>query len=395
MQTRRTTAGAYVVRNAPSDVVRSPLPGRPGSSMPPPADSPYAQQLPPPPPTPKLDHLGAEASPRRGPRKVRATERPLTERPLSERPPGESVAIERIGPIELDAISELPPAPEPVARVATLVAELCACAPGDEHLVISRLRQEPSEAVLRMLTRHFPGPLWFDRKRPHRRLPSATLVSAVSSAFVALGGDAAPYVAHLLRRGDDDQKFYAALIAGECPNAMLLRPLWRLALGGDPGSRRAALSALATHRGLDGFAHVLDAFRSVVSDSDSRQAWRLRAIDASAALHDAHALGSLVEALADKDRAIARASHDALVALTCHDLGPLRRPWRRWSKTHGHRHRVEWLLDALADRRRELRLRSWKELTKLSGDAAGLSEASPRGEFQNARATYARWWQAQ
>ncbi len=70
----------------------------------------------------------------------------------------------------------------------------------------------------------------------------------------------------------------------------------------------------------------------------------------------------------------------------------MRLPWRRWLKAHGRQHRVAWLIDALADRREELRLGAWTQLVRLSGLECGLSDLSDREAFIAAQAEYARWW---
>ncbi|MBX3252233.1 MAG: hypothetical protein KF901_33985 [Myxococcales bacterium] len=308
----------------------------------------------------------------------------------------------RTGLDALQARASTPPAPtrDPI-RAA--LEELCRLPPEESHRVLSRLVREP-EACLPELARIFPGPTWFDRRLPYRRVPRAAEASPITAAMAAIGEPAVPHVLPLLKSESADQRFFAAIVvmdlgvrrleSGTKDTNDLLGPVAQLLLDADAGVRGAAREAVWALRSSSGYPAMLEGFRRCAADRGVQQVWRVRAIEALAELGDAMALDMLIEQLVDDDRTIARAAHESLRRLTCHDLGSMRMAWRRWSKSQGRRHRFDWLVDALADRREDLRIMALRELRRLSGESFGLTELSPRSACIEAQQKYLRWWQA-
>ncbi|MCB9618536.1 MAG: hypothetical protein H6724_03680 [Sandaracinus sp.] len=452
------SGSTYVVRNAPSDIVRS----RPSSA--PPADPRVEGRtsepaLPPPPRMPKLgapveevverierfdfapvtprstrppsvpprSTPAAERAPSVPPRatseETRRVASPSTPRAPSDqaarvsRPPSDETfrtskvpsepaprarvstpippRVDRVR-TDLDALhspSLAPEAPPTVDPIATLLLELCRSSPGDVERLRPRLEREAAR-LLPELVRHFPGPVWFDRKMPYRRLPRASESSPLGAALAMLGDVAAPHVEELLVHASPDVRFHATLVATELGRPELLAAVAQLLLDADPGVRRAALGGVDALRASPTYPHILEGLRRTASTTTVQQVWRVRSIEALGDLGDALALDVLVELLGDDDRTIARAAHDGLRRLTCHDLGSMRITWRRWAKSQGRRHRFDWLVDALADRRPELRRMALQELRRVSGHDFGLTEDAPRTSFVDAQAKFLRWWQS-
>ena len=135
-------------------------------------------------------------------------------------------------------------------RVALAVDDLCRCGPDDEQPVLRELLAI-GEAALPELTQRFPGPLWFDRHRPHRRLPRGRDVSPIARAMVAFRERSAPYVASLLDDRDADVRFYATLLASEVPVAGLVKPLGQRIFDRDPGVQALVLDVLKMFRRFD------------------------------------------------------------------------------------------------------------------------------------------------
>lgn len=456
LERRRVSGSTYVVRNAPSDIVRS----RPSSA--PPSGDGEGPTLPRPPRVPKLDAPVEEVvehverfdfAP-----VARRTSRPPSEAPRASAPPApsseppastavvssvhasaasasasttSSTASSRTSPgtalaprpssapsprpssdirsrvstpipprvervrTELDALrspSIVPEAP-PADPVAALLLELCRCSPGDVERHRGRLERD-ADRLLPELARHFPGPVWFDRKMPYRRLPLASEASPLGAALTLFGERAVPHVEALLEHTSPDVRFHAVLVATELGRSELLAAVAQLLLDSDPGVRRAALVGVEGLRASSTYPHVLAGLRRTAAATTVQQVWRVRSIEALGELGDPLALDPLVELLGDDDRTIARAAHDALRRLTCHDLGTMRMSWRRWAKSQGRRHRFDWLVDALADRRPELRKMALQELRRVSGHDFGVTEDAPRSAFVDAQPKYVRWWQS-
>src|SRR5688572_32811872 len=106
-------------------------------------------------------------------------------------------------------------------QVEALVRDLCLCGPDDETNIVASLLQL-GEMALPTLVQHFPGPLWFDRHTPHRRLPRGRDLSGVARAFVAFKERAVPYVVPLIDSADADTRFYATLLGTEFVHPSLL-----------------------------------------------------------------------------------------------------------------------------------------------------------------------------
>lgn len=277
--------------------------------------------------------------------------------------------------------------------VLQLIEELGKSAPGEEELVLGRLTRFPTPLVARLLTEAFPGPVWCSRQQTRRRLPQSREVSGIATALATLGKDAVPYLAWLLESESDDIRFYAALVASEVPDPSLLEPLRRLVLGRDRPGRLAAIAALEAAALLPDYITLTDWLSELAGDVKTRQVWRTRALEALAALGEASALRMMIECLGDRDRSIARAAHEALRNLTCHDLGTMRFAWKRWMRSHERQPRIQWLIEALADRRVELRVMAANELHRLTGEHFDLHENAGRKAFLAARDRYAAWWQ--
>ncbi len=189
-------------------------------------------------------------------------------------------------------------------------------------------------------------------------------------------------------------RFHAALVATELGEHALLGAVAPLLLDADPGVRQAARLAVETLRASAAYPQVLESLRHTAAQATAPQVGRVRSIEALADLGDASALDVLVELLGDDDRAIARAAHHGLRHLTCHDLGTMRLAWRQWARSQGLRHRFDWLVDALAERRPELRQRALYELRRISGCDFGVSDDASRSAFIEAQPKFLRWWQA-
>jgi hypothetical protein len=119
-----------------------------------------------------------------------------------------------------------------------------------------------------------------------------------------------------------------------------------------------------------------------------------QAMAALAELRDRHAVPVLLQQLKSDDRALATAAHAALVTITRHDFGFVRWRWGNWWREWRHRHRAEWLIDALVARTPELRLAAGQELEELGGRYVGYHYDLGKREREEARRRWSDWWES-
>jgi len=281
-------------------------------------------------------------------------------------------------------------------QVDALVRNLMTFGPEDTQDPVDALLRQ-GEAALPGLVAHFPGPLWFDRLQPHRRLPSGRDVSAIARALVAFRGRAVPYVASLVSAGDPEVRFYAVLVSSELVDRRLLPSLVPRAFDDDEGVRALALRVLGLYRRYpEALREALHPIRAEARHPrrDGRDR-RLAAVDALGALRDRAALEPLIGVLesAGDDDDLRAAARRALVLLTRQDFGDSPQRWLSWAEKQEGRHRIEWLIDALLHPEEEMRGAAGEELQQLTQQYLGYHPSLPRRDREIAHRKYRSWWE--
>lgn len=179
----------------------------------------------------------------------------------------------------------------------------------------------------------------------------------------------------------------ATEFAGLSPRAEFVRPLLALALDAPEPLRSLARETVSEYEGLLHNGCVW--LRGLLVSSRTSQQQRRRSMQLLALFGDPRALPPLIDLLGDADRSIARTAHEALRTLTCHDLGNMRSAWQRWAEKSQTRSRIDWLIEALADRRPELREGALAALTRITGHSFGVERGAPRESFLIAQEQFA------
>ncbi len=279
-------------------------------------------------------------------------------------------------------------------NVRALVDDLAHASPDGETPSIDLLLRL-GEAALPVLAQAFPGPLWFDRRGPHRKLPRGRDISGIARGIVAFRDRAAPYVRALLGATVADRRFYALLVASEIPSGVLVEAIAHLAFDADLGIRSLAVEILPKFASFPEFEAQLVSIRRTARIRGKDPERRLQAIALLAALRDGDAVQTLTDLLEDDDVAVRRACHGALVAITCEDLGDSSRRWAAWVERHQKEHRVEWLIEALTGSDDHLRARAGEELKSLTQQYFGYHSGASRREREVVQSKYRSWWEAQ
>jgi hypothetical protein len=161
---------------------------------------------------------------------------------------------------------------------------------------------------------------------------------------------------------------------------------------GNAASRRTALRRLSRRVHDPRVRAFRRALEKKAEEGDATIA--AGALRALAELRDKNAVPAIAEMLETADPDIATAAHDALVALTCDDAGVKPKRWLDWWAKMGSLSRVEWLLEALAQRNPELRLLASNELYEISGEYFGYHYDLPERDREEARQRWIAWWQS-
>jgi hypothetical protein len=122
---------------------------------------------------------------------------------------------------------------------------------------------------------------------------------------------------------------------------------------------------------------------------------RLVAIRALGELRDAAAVPILVEMLKEEEPRLLDAARRSLVVLTRQDLGDVHRKWVAWLDRNRERHRIEWLIDALASPEHELRAAAGDELKQLTQQYYGYHPSMPKRDRDVAQRKYREWWESE
>lgn len=249
------------------------------------------------------------------------------------------------------------------------------------------------EGVLPVLLQRFPGPLWFDRTKPHKVRPRGRDVSALARAISAFGPRAAPYLVSVLAGADTDRCYYALMLAREIVHPDLLDPVARRVLDRDDGLRALALEALRSYAGMPHYEVVLRAISDLSARPGKDAQRQLMAVEALGELRDARSLPALLARLRDRDEQVVVAAHKALVVLTGQDFGFVPRKWESWAEGWGRAHRVEWLIESLLHNDESVRALASDEIKQLTQQYFGYHPALPRRDREVAQRKYREWWE--
>jgi len=366
-EARRSGAGAYRVHGGTTDVVGgSRRSGRP-SGRPDPRAEGSSGGLVEVVRVPKKTPTPSEAPPRARPESSKPPTRPNGEEP--------KVIISMGDHVEEAAQQLARISPEDDAAIAEIVGL--------------------GEAVLPVLVRDFPGPLWFDRHQPHRKLPRGRDVSPVARAITRFGDRAVPYVTSLLDREEADARFYALLVAAELPHRELVVPVARRIFDADAQVAALALDVLrATQRRYEKeHAQVIETLRAAARVPRRDPAQRAAAARALGELRDRGSLDLLLRLLDARVEVIVDAAHKALVVLTGQDFGIQSKRWIEWVEAARDTHRIEWLIESLLHADEKIRAHAGDELKQLTQEYYGYHPALPKREREIAHRKYRDWWE--
>jgi len=315
-------------------------------------------------------------------------------------PPPPMEIIRRSSPPPFRSPTPLPPGPLSTRRAgspprpehASLLARAARGGPdGDEAR--SELSSE-ARIQLAAVMAHFPGPLSVDRVRARQELPPASECGVLLAVLADLGRPALPFVTTRASSHDVDQRFWATHLLAELPFAEAASSIVPRLFDDDISvrrvARRAAGAILAQRLPDDPIAHSIE---DVARSPEESSARRAMAIETLGELRTERLVAPLVRLLEDATPVVPQLARRALLVLTRQDFGVDPDGWAGWWFDNRHRHRVEWLIDALTHNEPALRRAAADELKQLTQEYFGYYDDLPPKERERAKARYREWWE--
>jgi HEAT repeat protein len=255
---------------------------------------------------------------------------------------------------------------------------------------------EIGEPAVTVLASSFPGPITAELRRGVGTAPSkASECGPVLRTLARIGNRAVPVLVVRTADADPNVRAWATRLLGEMPCDEAARAVVRRFVDEEQEVRRAALAAgrLMQHH-AEARSMVQIGLAELLADTSRPEEQRHALIEAIADLRDGRAVPTLLRLLDDRSNDIVRSAHWALVVLARQDLGHSPAAWDEWWRQNGSRHRIEWLIDALAHESAEIRRTAGDELKSTTKEYFGYYDDLPVNERIKAQTRYREWWEA-
>jgi len=267
---------------------------------------------------------------------------------------------------------------------------------GDESAIADLLAC--GDAGASVLVRELPGSVAMPARavRPDLGPIRASECGPLLRAMAAFGPTARPYV--IARTSDPDPRVrqWTTRLLGELPGRQsALAVAQRLMHDRDAEVRRAAFAAgqLLTHD-AESAAALRNALSGAARNETLAVTQRLAALDALSDLRDGQAIPVIWRLLLDSNPSIVAAARQSLNTLACRDFGHDIEAWSHWWTRNSQRHRVEWLIDALADDSPTLRQSASEELRTITRLYVGHHDDNVLEERARIQERYRQWWES-
>ena len=92
---------------------------------------------------------------------------------------------------------------------------------------------------------------------------------------------------------------------------------------------------------------------------------------------------------------VAEAAHGALTRITLVDLGPKLKGWEKWWERARTKTRIDWLIDALRHKERDVRFVAATELQEITGQDFGYDCDRQKRDREDAVRRVEAWWESE
>ncbi len=246
------------------------------------------------------------------------------------------------------------------------------------------------------LAARLPGPIQMDYLNALGEIQvRASQCGPLLRTLSRLGAQAAPFVALRTLDSDPTARAWATHLLAEMPSDDAARAIVKRLFDDDPEVRKVAISAGRSMQSNSAARlSFLDQLAAHAANRDAPEGVRMAAISALESLREPQGVPTLIALLAAENPKVVQAAHTALLTLTREDLGSLPEGWQKWWEQNSHRHRIEWLIDALMSDTSGVRSAASEELKSLTKEYFGYYEDLPKRERSRAQQRYRDWWES-
>ncbi len=285
------------------------------------------------------------------------------------------------------------PAPGP-DRLEQLAEDLVSGEPEKAALARVSLLTMGAGAALAIM-KHFPGKLVFDLGSAHSgtsdAVPPVSEHSELLRCLVDLGEEAGPVVAERLEDYDPTVRQYAVWFLKEVYCPQVVPRLAKRLYDRDARIRLSTIEALQTYRKTTSFDQMLSNLRAKLKTNDPSQQAIAAALLGN--FKDGDALPLLAPLAKASDRMVSRAAVESLSFITKQDFGTSERKWIKWWKAHKGERRIQWLINGLSSKNRDIRYSSDQELSHITNEYFGYYYDSKKEEREQAVQRWVQWWE--
>jgi HEAT repeat protein len=220
-------------------------------------------------------------------------------------------------------------------------------------------------------------------------LPPPDGMGPVIGLLASLGSAALPALSSLSESPNEERRFWATMLIAKTGDHAAVPVLARRLLDPSPDVALAARRGLWRLRRAPEFAEVLKHAMSELGSGDHERSIPL--IRALGQFHHVPAIPLLIGMLGSRDAQVLQAANEALREVARQDFGTNEKRWSAWWEQAKSMPRLNWVIAALEDRDRDLRLAAISELTEMTGFDFGYQSDLEPGRQAAALQRWREW----
>lgn len=301
-------------------------------------------------------------------------EPPAQQPPEFEDPPKKPPAL-------TDAVEE---------EISDLIEMLASIDETSRKLAKEAILAHGQEAVSH-IKHHFPGPIYTDPFQSAGLVQSAREFGPLLEIFDSLGKDSLDDILVFVKSESPLHRYAVVLLLSAMKDERALSVLVPLLHDEEERIQLLSRNVLEKYLAHPKFeSSVLVPLRRNLSSPELQE--REFAIQDLGFFRDVGAIPLLLNLLSRDKEQLGDALSESLLQVTFQDFGENVKHWNSWWSHHKSECRMDWLIDGLMAKNREVRLYAQQELVSVAGDDFGYDCDGKASERKSARKTARKWW---